>query len=69
MANHKDEEFKPGIEAAADIRIAAAIEYIAKQLGQINRKLDALIAAVERGASGQPPSQLYSSRKRQKDQG
>jgi hypothetical protein len=32
----------------ADARLAAAAEYAAFQLGQINRKLDRLIAAVER---------------------
>jgi hypothetical protein len=36
-----------GMPPPPDIRLADAVEYAAFQLGQINRKLDKLIAALE----------------------
>lgn len=48
-------EYKPISSAGrgfeADLRVADANEYIAFQLGQINRKMDALIAAIEKLAA------------------
>lgn len=43
-----------------DARLAAAAEYAAFQLGQINRKLDRLITAAERLAGGQPDPRPFS---------
>ena len=34
-----------GASLSPDVRVANALEYVAYQLGQINRKLDALIEA------------------------
>ena len=43
-------DFNPGYTSThmppADVRLATAAEYAAYQLGQINRKLDKLIAAL-----------------------
>ena len=54
---------------APELRIAAALEYAAFQLGQINRKMDKIIAANERLAGSQPDPRPYSTRKAEKDQG
>jgi len=53
----------------ADLRLAIAAEYAAFQLGQINRKLDRLIAAAERIAGEQPDPRPFSQRKAERDQG
>jgi len=45
---------------AAAERLAEAAEYAAFQLGQINRKLDRLIGAVERLAGSQPDPRPFS---------
>ena len=42
-----DPKHRPEGMPPPDIRLAAAAEYAAFQLGQINRKLDKLIAALE----------------------
>jgi len=52
-----------------DQRSAAAAEYMAYQLGQINRKLDRLIAAAERIANGYANPEPYSSIKARKARG
>jgi hypothetical protein len=62
--NYFEADFSPGFESgqepASDARLARACEYAAFQLGQMNRKLDRLIAAVERLASSQPdPRSIY----------
>lgn len=51
---HADQDFVPrtaaGGMASPEERVAEAVEYLATQMGQINRKLDRLIAAVEEAA-------------------
>lgn len=43
-----ERDYDPGHAAMPpDKRIASALEYTAYQMGQINRKLDKLVAAVE----------------------
>jgi hypothetical protein len=51
----------------ADARLAAAVEYAAFQLGQINRKLDSLTAAVERLAGSQPDPRPFSQIKAERE--
>jgi hypothetical protein len=57
-------DFDPGLtperSPTPDVRLAAAIEYAAFQIGQINRKLDRLTAAVERLAGSQPDPRPFS---------
>lgn len=43
-------DFKPDGGIAAENRIATALSYTAYQLGQINRKMDRLIEAIEKTA-------------------
>ncbi|HLN37631.1 MAG TPA: hypothetical protein VK337_07600 [Xanthobacteraceae bacterium] len=50
-----------------DARLAAAGEYAAFQLGQINHKLDRLIAAVERLAGSQPDPRPFSQIKAERE--
>jgi hypothetical protein len=60
--NYFEADFSPGLESGQEpaARLARACEYAAFQLGQMNRKLDRLIAAVERLASSQPdPRSIY----------
>jgi len=47
MEKDFDIDYVPGInDPSPDIRTATAVEYAAYQLGQINRKLDKIIAAL-----------------------
>jgi len=50
-----------------DARLAAAAEYAAFQLGQINRKLDRFIAAAERLAGSQPDPRPFSQIKAERE--
>lgn len=50
-----------------DARLAAAAEYAAYQLGQINRKLDRLIAATETLAKKQPDLRPFSQIKAERE--
>lgn len=50
-----------------DARVAAAVEYAAFQLGQINRKLDRFIAAAERLAGSQPDPRPFSQIKAERE--
>lgn len=64
-------DFEPGHlagqEGSTDARLAAAAEYAAFQLGQINRKLDRLTAAVERLAGSQPDPRPFSQIKAERE--
>ena len=47
MEKDFDLDYVPGInDPSTDMRTATAVEYAAYQLGQINRKLDKIIAAL-----------------------
>lgn len=60
--------FAPDKAPPADVRLAFATEYAAYQLGQINRKLDRLIAAAERLADSQPDPRPFSRIKAEREQ-
>jgi hypothetical protein len=64
-------DFDPGLTPERPIspeaRLAAAAEYAAFQLGQINRKLDRLIEATERLAGSQPDQRPFSQIKRERE--
>jgi hypothetical protein len=60
--NHTPEHTPP-----PDARIAAAAEHAAYQLGQINRRLDRLTAAVERLAGAQPDPRPFSQIKAERE--
>jgi hypothetical protein len=52
-------DFAPDrLAAGTDQRVAAALEYLAFQAGQINRKLDALTEAIKRLVSDDPVGPL-----------
>jgi hypothetical protein len=64
-------DFEPrpsqGSSPSSDDRLANAAEYAAFQLGQVNRKLDRLIAAVERLAGSQPDPRPFSQIKAERE--
>jgi hypothetical protein len=64
-------DFDPGLTPeralTPEARLATATEYAAFQLGQINRKLDRLIAAAERLAGSQPDPKSFSQTKRERE--
>ncbi len=60
--------YAPETTPPPEARQALAAEYAAFQLGQINRKLDRLIAAFERLAGSQPDQRSYSERKRDREE-
>jgi hypothetical protein len=69
--HHYETDFDPGLQGSEEVpapnaRLANAGEYAAFQLGQINRKLDQLIAAVQRLAGSQPDLRPFSERKRER---
>jgi hypothetical protein len=56
-----------GMQVSPEARIANAAEYIAFQMGQINRKLDRLNAAAERLAGSQPDPRPFSEIKKERE--
>ena len=64
-------DFDPGLTPeqmiSPEARLAAAAEYAAFQLGQINRKLDRLIVAAERLAGSQPDPRPFSQIKAERE--
>jgi len=68
---YMERDFDPGTSATSmpppEARLASAAEYAAYQLGQINRKLDRLIAATERLAGDQPDPRPFSQIKAERE--
>jgi hypothetical protein len=64
-------DFKPGYTPESvpppEARLATATEYAAYQLGQINRKLDRLIATADRLSGSQPDPRPFSQIKAERE--